>query len=87
MDLSKEEHKTSKESIVKGCPCYTCKNYTRAYLYHMLEVKEMNANILIAMHNVKQYDLFFSMMRDNINRFPEFVEAYLAENCEPLTLV
>ena len=51
--MSEEEHKNSKEPIVTGCPCYTCKNYNRAYIYHMLEVKEMNANILIAIHNVE----------------------------------
>ena len=49
VDLSKEESKHSKESIEEGCGCYTCLNYTRAYLYHMIEVKEMNANILIGM--------------------------------------
>ena len=49
VDLSKEESKHSKESIEEGCGCYTCLNYTKAYLYHMIEVKEMNANILIGM--------------------------------------
>lgn len=82
MDLNKEEHKTEKAPLVEGCKCYTCKNYTRAYIYHMLEVKEMNANILLAIHNVAMYDRFFEIIRGHVGpRFGPFVEAYLAQNC------
>ena len=83
LTLSDEEHKNSKEPIVQGCKCYTCKNYNRAYLYHMLEVKEMNANILIAIHNVEQFDHFFQMIRDNFSELPLFIEDYICLNlCE-----
>ena len=37
--------------IVEGCPCYTCKNYTRAYLHHLLHAKELLANTLMSIHN------------------------------------
>lgn len=33
--------------ILKGCGCFTCKNHTRAYLHHLLNVHEMTAPILI----------------------------------------
>ena len=78
--LSEEEHKNSKEAIVKNCLCYTCKNYNRAYLYHMLEVKEMNANILIAIHNMEQFDKLFRMIRDNFSTLPHFIENYISLN-------
>lgn len=84
MVMSKEEHKESKSPLVEGCECYTCKNYNRAYLYHMLEVKEMNANILIAIHNVTQFDLLFEMIRDNMGGgkgVKSFVESYIETNC------
>jgi queuine tRNA-ribosyltransferase len=81
LDLTTEECKTSKLPMTEGCTCYTCKNYTRAYIYHMLEVKEMNATILLAIHNVHQYDLLFTMVRDNINKVRAFVDAYLSTNC------
>lgn len=67
IDLSsKEENKECHEPIVTSCLCYTCLNYNRAYLYHLIEVKEMNANILIGIHNVWQYDEFFKSLRDNV---------------------
>jgi len=83
LDLTREENKESHEPLVSGCDCYCCKHYTRAYIYHMLEVKEMNANILLAMHNMKQYDLLFAMLRDNLagRTLSGFIEAYLEANC------
>lgn len=34
-----------------GCDCYTCANYTRAYLHHLFKAKEMLANTLATIHN------------------------------------
>lgn len=68
--------------MTHGCDCYTCKHYTRAYIYHMLEVKEMNANILLAIHNMRQYDFLFEMIRENLGKnFIGFVDAYIEANC------
>ncbi|XP_016748681.2 queuine tRNA-ribosyltransferase accessory subunit 2 isoform X3 [Gossypium hirsutum] len=36
-------------SIVEGCTCYTCRNHTRAYINHLLNVHEMLAQILLEM--------------------------------------
>jgi len=35
-----------------GCECYTCKNYTRAYLSHLFRAKEMLAATLASIHNL-----------------------------------
>jgi tRNA-guanine family transglycosylase len=68
--------------MTPGCDCYTCKHYTRAYIYHMLEVKEMNANILLAIHNMRQYDFLFEMIRENLGKnFLGFVDSYIEANC------
>ncbi|MDB5164771.1 MAG: queuine tRNA-ribosyltransferase [Candidatus Saccharibacteria bacterium] len=37
--------------ILEDCACYTCKNYTRAYLCHLLHAKELLANTLMSIHN------------------------------------
>jgi queuine tRNA-ribosyltransferase subunit QTRTD1 len=36
-----------KGPILRGCTCFTCKNHTRAYLHHLLNVHEMTAQILL----------------------------------------
>jgi len=46
----------STKPLQEGCDCYCCKNYTRAYLYHLFEVNEINANILLGIHNSHVYD-------------------------------
>ncbi|MGB3483319.1 MAG: tRNA guanosine(34) transglycosylase Tgt [Mycobacterium sp.] len=34
-----------------ACDCYTCGNYTRAYLHHLFKAKEMLASMLATIHN------------------------------------
>jgi queuine tRNA-ribosyltransferase len=36
------------------CRCYVCQRHSRAYLHHLLTVQEMNATILLALHNLTQ---------------------------------
>jgi queuine tRNA-ribosyltransferase len=37
--------------IIKDCQCYTCQNYTCAYLHHLFHAKELLANTLVSIHN------------------------------------
>lgn len=37
--------------IINDCACYTCQNYSRAYLHHLLHAKELLANTLMSIHN------------------------------------
>ena len=34
------------------CDCYCCKNYTKAYLRHMINVNEMYGAMLLSLHNI-----------------------------------
>jgi queuine tRNA-ribosyltransferase len=42
--------------IDDGCPCHTCRTHTRAYLRHLVRVKELSAHRLLTIHNL-QYTL------------------------------
>lgn len=39
-------------SLTDDCGCYTCKNFTKAYLHHLLKEKEMLGGILLSLHNI-----------------------------------
>lgn len=39
------------EPIIEDCKCYTCQNYTCAYIHHLLKVKESLAGTLLSIHN------------------------------------
>lgn len=38
--------------LTTSCDCYTCKNYTRAYVHHLFRAKELLAYRLTTIHNV-----------------------------------
>jgi queuine tRNA-ribosyltransferase len=46
--------------ISKSCRCYTCQNYTRAYLHHLVKAKEGLGWRLIAFHN---FHFYLELMR------------------------
>jgi queuine tRNA-ribosyltransferase len=35
------------------CDCYSCKNYTRAYIAHLMRSTEMLAGTLVSIHNLR----------------------------------
>jgi len=46
------KHKTMFCPPDPTCSCFTCKNYTLAYLNHLLKAKEMTAYTLATIHNL-----------------------------------
>ena len=50
MDLNDSIYENDHTILVNGCKCFTCsKNYTRAYIHHLLKCTELNANTLLIM--------------------------------------
>ncbi|MEG1560423.1 MAG: tRNA guanosine(34) transglycosylase Tgt [Clostridia bacterium] len=39
--------------IEDDCDCYACKNFTRAYIRHLVKANEILASILISIHNIR----------------------------------
>ncbi len=66
------------------CDCYTCRNYSRAYLRHLFTVDEITAYILNTIHNLAFYKRIMDQMREAIKqgRFQKwkqnFYEKYLS---------
>jgi queuine tRNA-ribosyltransferase len=63
------------------CGCYTCKNYSRAYLKHLDRCNEMLASMLATIHNLHFYQQLMRGIRASIeeNRFEAFARAFLAK--------
>jgi queuine tRNA-ribosyltransferase len=51
VNISNAPHRNEFFPIEQDCNCYTCKNYTRAYLCHLFRAKEMVAATLATIHN------------------------------------
>lgn len=56
MDLNDQKHQLDLSPFSpKGtCPCYSCRRHTKAYVYHLLSVQEMNSETILALHNLSQ---------------------------------
>ena len=60
--------------IEEGCQCYTCRNYTRAYIRHLFKAEELLAYRLVSIHNLYFLLSFMRDMRQSIlnGTFREF---------------
>ena len=66
--------------IDEHCNCYTCRNYSRAYIRHLVRVNEIFGLRLLTIHNLHFLIDFMRQMRQSImeDRFPEFHRKFTA---------
>lgn len=50
--LGKSWFKDDTRPIDETCDCYTCKNFSRGYLHHLLKAGETLGGTLLSLHNV-----------------------------------
>ncbi len=67
--------------VEPNCNCYTCRNFTRAYLHHLFNANEVLSAILASIHNVHFYMDLMSRCRTAIEQkcFASFKREFLAE--------
>lgn len=76
MNLKNAQYKEDFTPLVEGCECYTCQNFTRGYLRHLIKANETFGFSLVSLHNI--YYLFDLMRKARQaileDRFPKFLE-------------
>jgi queuine tRNA-ribosyltransferase len=79
--IRNSKHQKDTNPIDKNCGCYTCQNYSRAYLRHLDKCKEMLGAHLNTIHNLYYYQELMRTIRQAIadNRFEEFATAFYAK--------
>ncbi|MFE1597139.1 tRNA guanosine(34) transglycosylase Tgt [Nocardia sp. NPDC058705] len=67
--------------IDENCDCYTCANYTRAYLHHLFKAKEMLSATLCTIHNERFTIRLVDRIRASIEGgyFDEFKKEFLGQ--------
>ncbi len=66
ISIKREEFKTDRNPLDPACSCYTCRNYSRAYLRHLFLSREILSMRLNTIHNLYFYLNFFNNMRESI---------------------
>lgn len=81
LSISNAKYKDDLTPLDNKCQCYTCQNFTRAYLRHLYMSKEILASILGTIHNL----YFMSFLMKNIrlallkDRLLKFKEEFLSK--------
>jgi queuine tRNA-ribosyltransferase len=61
-----------------SCACYTCRNFSRAYLHHLQKTNEILGAQLNTIHNIHYYINLMSEIRQSLDEdlFPEFIKEF-----------
>lgn len=78
--LTHKNYKRDFYPVEPNCSCYTCRNFTRAYLHHLFNANEVLSAILSSIHNVHFYLNMMTEIRESIDqgRFVEYKQNFLA---------
>ncbi len=79
--LTGKNYKRDFFPVDPSCTCYTCQNFSRAYLHHLYAANEVLSAVLAAIHNVTFYLQMMSEIRQSIaeNRFMAYKHSFLNE--------
>ena len=82
LNLKNAQFKRDFDPLDQSCPCYVCKNFSRAYLNHLIKSKEMLGYILLSLHNIAELIRFTQEIRRAIyeNEFTTKFAYWLEDN-------
>jgi len=81
LTIRNAQFKMDPEPIEKGCDCYACTNFSRAYIRHLLNCDEILGLRLLTMHNLHCYKVFMEDVKTAIreDRLLAFRKEFLKE--------
>ena len=67
--------------VEEGCECYCCRNFSRAYLRHLVKANEILGLRLISLHNLHFYLNLMKRIRGHIEAgtFGAFRKSFVAD--------
>jgi queuine tRNA-ribosyltransferase len=82
--IKQTQYKEDDRPVDESCSCYTCRNFSRAYLRHLFLAGEMTFSTLATLHNLQRYLDIMREIRQAIlsGWFPEFLRAVSAHDSE-----
>ena len=77
--IKNAKYKEDIEPLDNTCGCYTCTNFSRAYLHHLFKIGEILGSRLNTIHNIHYYLTLMEEIRESIkvDKFSEFEQKFL----------
>ena len=81
VSIKSARYRTEKKPIEEGCDCYTCKNYSAAYVHHLARTEEHLYYRLGTIHNLRFMLRLAGQLREAIiaGTYPAFRDDFLAQ--------
>ena len=79
LNLFNAKYTEDMRPIEEGCQCPACRDYSRAYIHHLLKAKEMLGMRLCVLHNLYFYNHLMEGIRESLDAgcFGEYKKAML----------
>ena len=79
INIRNSKYKEDFTPIEEGCDCYTCKNFTKAYVRHLVTVGETNGGRLLSIHNIRFLIKLTEEIRESIkeDRFEDYKREFI----------
>lgn len=80
MNMLNKTYQHDPRPLVEGCQCYTCRNFSRAYIRHLVMSREMLSATLLSLHNIHTLEELVRQARKAIQegRYTAYAEDFLA---------
>ena len=77
ISIKQTQYKDDARPVDEACECYTCRNFSRAYLRHLFQAQEMTFSTLATLHNLRRYLDIMREIRQAIliGKYPEYLRA------------
>lgn len=88
INIKNSKYKEDFTPISKDCDCYACRNFTKAYIRHLITSKETFGARLLSIHNIRYLTHLMEEIReaiknDSILQFrDDFIQSYYGDNYE-----
>ena len=78
MNIMNEKYRDDSRPIDSGCGCPACRDYSRAYIRHLIKAKEALGMRLCVLHNLYFYNELMEKIRQALDegKFQEFYDKY-----------
>jgi queuine tRNA-ribosyltransferase len=81
LKILNSKYKEDFSQLQDDCDCYVCKNYSKAYIHHLLKINEATGKKLASYHNLYFVQRLMEKIRQKIqdNKFEKFKEDFISK--------